>query len=357
MASLHRDAKSPFWYLRHKDADGKWKSRATPYRHAIAAETRKARQLEADTTATERANTSRTSPAWKTWVPQWIASHFTTPLTRNRVEVIWSAIEAFLTEKDLRHPALVERQHCFAYFEWRKTSRKRKAPTHHNTILLELKYLAQILSEAKARGYISENPARSLGIKKIAAKQKAALTDEQIIELQAELERRDKEAEAAGEKPWMSRCFKIALCHGVRLRETQVPMSDVNLSENVIVFNKTKGGKPFGAIIHPALRPDLERWKASGDEFTCELPSQAPRMFHRIFKHLGIPSSFHATRVTVATRMAIGGIDERIAKLYLNHSSSLVHSIYVKLRPEHAAGVSATLVYPGHNAPSSETSP
>lgn len=357
MASLHKDQKSPFWYLRFRDpADGKWKSKATPFRHSVAAETRRARQIESETTNTERTG-PRVSPVWSKWVQPWIKSRYTDKLSRARVGACWTIIGTFFAERSIWHPAQVERQHCYEYFEWRKKGGVKRKPAHHNTALLEIKILGMIMGESMHRGYVTVNPAARLGIKKMPPKEKPALTDDEITILQAEFEKMDSESVARGGHAWMTRCFKIALCQGVRLTETQVPLSDVHLDGNVIVFSKTKGNKPYGAPIHPALRGDLEKWITAGEKVTCVLPAQASRIFHRAFKQLGIKNSFHATRVTVATRLAIAGVDERLARLYLNHASTLVHSIYVRLRPEHAIGVTSALVYPGHSAPALDESP
>ncbi len=342
MASLYKKKKSPYWYLRFLRSDGSWGHSSLKLRTDIHSESRKARELCALATAREMATGNRKSGAALTqWVPDWITAHFNHGLTLVRVRNCWSSLSTYFEEKHISHPQQVTRELCMGYLAWRtKADRKsgRKA-RHHNTAILEMKYLAQILDEAVLRGLITQNPAAKLGIGRIPVKQKPALTNEQIAAIFAELEKQDG---------WMSECFLIALCQGVRLSETKVPMHDVHLgADNLIVFNNTKGNKPFGAMIHPDLRPLLERKKAEGAKFTCEVPRYASKLFSQIFHRLGIPTSFHSTRVTVVTRLALAGVDKRLAQLYVNHSSELVHDTYTRLRPEHAAPVVAALHYGG----------
>ncbi len=340
MASLYRKQKSPFWYLRSVGIDGKWKDVSLKLRTGIHEETRRARQICAEATAKELSvGTSGKGAAFDQWVPDFIASHFTKDNgTRLRVEYGWFSIREYLRSLDIGHPAQVTRDVCQRFLGWAtKTDRATgRRALHHNTALLALAYFRQILGEAALRGFIPSNPASRLGISRIKAKEKRALTDDEIGRIFEELKRQPE---------WMERCFRVALCQGVRISETRVPMRDVHLDQNLIVFGKTKGDKPFGAVIHPELRPLLERLKHEGAEFVADTPKTASSLFHRLFRRLGIDTSFHATRVTVVTRMAIAGVDQRLAMAYVNHSSRMVHAIYTKLRPEHALAVTAALNY------------
>lgn len=42
--------------------------------------------------------------------------------------------------------------------------------------------------------------------------------------------------------------------------------------------------------------------------------------------------SFHSTRVTVVTRLARAGVQERVAMRYVGHASATIHRIYTRLQ-------------------------
>jgi integrase len=63
----------------------------------------------------------------------------------------------------------------------------------------------------------------------------------------------------------------------------------------------------------------------------------------KFFSGLGLPYSFHCLRVTVVTRLARAGISESQAMRYVGHSSTLVHALYRKLRPEDLSGPAGVL--------------
>jgi len=350
MASIYRKQKSPFWYLRSIGPDGKARDRSLKLRAGIGAETRRARLLCAEATAREMAVSQRgPGSAFAQWAPAFL-SNYTNAFTRARMRACWFWLASYFRERDITHPAQLTRDLVFGYVPWRtKGERARpgkpgRKPGHHNTAMLELKCLSRVMREAVLRGFIASNPCERLGLGRLPAREKEALADAQVARVLEALE---------SEPEWMGVSYRIALHQGVRLRETQVPMSDVHFdvpaggeARDLIVFNNTKGGKPFGAVLHPALRPLLEKRKRAGEKFTCEVPPNAGQVWHRFFrKKLKMDTTFHATRVTVATRMALAGIEKRLAMLYLNHSSELVHDIYTKLRPEHAAKVTSALDY------------
>lgn len=362
MASLFIDSRSKFWYLKYKcPQTGKWKSRATPYRHEVAADTRKARLLEAETTASEKVAPQRT-PAWDDWVTSFMEAHYVKETTRKSAFCYWQHFRAFFAERNVWHPALLKREHAYDYIEWRSNPKNAKKENgkvirkvgSRNSALTELRYLGVIVNEAVNRDYIPKNPIARLRIKPQKSKEKEPLTDDEIARILAECERQDAES-AAIEKPWRALAFKIALCHGVRISEAKIPMEDVHLEIGTIAFDKNKTDRPYGVPIHPDLLPDLQRLKEKGAKFTVELPENAATRFWYLFRKIGIEKSIHCTRVTVATRLAIAGVDERKARLFLNHSSSLVHRIYVKMRPEHILDVTKALSFPS-SGPGSETS-
>lgn len=328
MASLHRDRKSPFWYIRFKDQAGKWKSESTKYRHGIAAETRKARELCAERSL-EETRRSRRRDAWATWVPDYIDTRYRNPLTRRRVKNAWANLQTYLSEKRIYAPQNLGYRDCVEYLPWRK----RKAA--HNTALLELKILGVVCEEAKRRGIRSDNPALKLGIARERGKEKPELTDSDIATIREALKK---------EPAWMSHAFEIALHQGCRLSETNLLIRNIDLDNNRLWFHQTKGDKPFGVPLNPDLKPMLQNLLRSRIGVHVEtpiydLPANAARNFHRFLKKLAIKEgvTFHSTRVTVASRLARAGYSITKAMRLLNHSSELVHRTYQRLQPEDVA--------------------
>jgi integrase len=335
MASLYRDPKSPFWYLRKKGSNGKWKSVATRYRHGIASETRKARE-ECAAASLEESRFARRQDAWATWVPDYLKTRYSNTDTRRRALNAWGRLSEYFTEQKIHAPQNVTYRTCMDYLPWRK----RKAA--HNTALLELKILGVVCEEAKRRGIISANPALRLGIAKERGKEKPELTDDNIKTIRTALRK---------EQAWMRYAFEIALHQGCRLSETNLFRDDVDLQKNVIHFRKTKGDKPFTVPLNPALKPKLHkllRGKSESDaDRLFRFPANAARDFHRFHKKLGIKGvTFHSTRVTVASRLARRGYPLAKAMRLLNHSSELIHRSYQRLQAEDVADAYEHLSFP-----------
>src|SRR5215210_5792793 len=168
MASLRQKKKSPFWILRYKSpATGKWVDRATKFRHDNARQTRLAEKTRDEATARERRmHEDRSRSDWAQWVPAFIASQYENPRTRLRVEECWTALAEFFKQRKLTHPAMLLREHCFEYVDWRiKTPIGKKKAAKKNTAILELRILRQMMKEAVNRGYVDANPCSQLGIK------------------------------------------------------------------------------------------------------------------------------------------------------------------------------------------------
>jgi len=335
MASLYKDPKSPFWYLRKKASNGKWKSVATRYRHGIASETRKARE-ECAAASLEESRYARRQDAWATWVPDYLKARYSNADTRRRVLNAWDRLSEYSTEQKIHAPQNVTYRTCMDYLPWRK----RKAA--HNTALLELKILGVVCEEAKRRGLISTNPALRLGIAKERGKEKPELTDDNIKTIRAALRK---------EPAWMRHAFEIALHQGCRLMETALFFEDLDFVHDRLHFRVTKGDKPFTIPLNPLLKPVLKAIvrlnKPSSGERIFALPSNAARHFHRFFKKLSKNSiTFHSTRVTVASRLARAGYSITKAMRLLNHGSELVHRQYQRLQAEDVADAYEHLSFP-----------
>jgi hypothetical protein len=323
MASLYRDKKSPYWYLKKKGLDGKWRVQSTKYRHGVASETRKAREQCAEATLDE-SRRARKQDAWATWVPDYLRSRYQNPHTRRRALNAWARLSEYLVLNRIHAPQNLTYRASVEYLTWRT------AKAAHNTALLELKILGVICEEARRRGIIATNPAVKLGIARVRGREKAELTDENIEKIRAALKT---------EPAWMSHAFEIALHQGCRLGETALFVSDIDLARGRLHFRKTKGDKPFTVPLNPALKPLLQKLCVGSKDRIFEMPANAYRDFHRFYKQLGIiPSvTFHSTRVTVASRLARSGYPMAKAMRLLNHGSELVHRQYQRLQPEDVA--------------------
>lgn len=333
MASLYKDRKSPFWYIKFKDASGTWRSESTKYRHGIATETRKAQEKRAERTL-EEARRGKRRDAWATWVPDYLASRYRAPVTLRRAKNAWASLNAYFIEKRIYAPQNLIYRDCVEYLPWRT----KKAA--HNTALLELKILGVICEEAKRRSMITVNPALKLGIARERGREKPELSDDDIIKIRTALK---------SEPVWMSHAFEIALHQGCRLSETPLLIADVDLVKMLVHFRRTKGDKPFTVPIHPALQVRFRNLLENADkrERIFELPSGAAREFHRFFKKLSIPGvSFHSTRVTVASRLARSGYSIAKAMRLLNHGSELIHRQYQRLQAEDVADAYPLLRFP-----------
>jgi integrase len=224
---------------------------------------------------------------------------------------------------------------------WRTSQVKRVSKKHpsHNTALMELRFLGRIMREAVRRGFITASPLERMGIKKDRAPEKAELTDADVAAIRAGL------VEWEGHLPlkdrWMTICFEIGIHQGCRLRETSVPLTDIDENAARIMFH-AKRAKVYTTQLHPVLVPIIRELRAAGLTKTCVLPKMASKIWHWFFK--GRPergwngvcphASFHCTRVTVITRMARKGVPIQQAMAYVGHADETVHRIYQRLQAD-----------------------
>ena len=136
----------------------------------------------------------------------------------------------------------------------------------------------------------------------------------------------------------MTVSFEIALHQGCRLRETSVPMSDVDVTRRTITFRaKGRRGTPhvFTTSLHPGLDGLMEQLRKAGARQTCAMPAMAGRLWwsFRQENKLG-HTTFHATRVTVVTRLARAGVPIQQAMRFVGHADETVHAIYQKLQAD-----------------------
>lgn len=347
MAHLRRHKRSPYWYLRQRDLDtGKWREEATGLRYGNDADTRKAQRM-ADRLSIEerRIGSPGTSPAFAAWVPGYLATHWANKSstgTRRRMGVAWQALRAFLQENDITHPRQVKYAHGAAYLQWRRQNHIHGKKVGHNTALLELKFLSQLVNEAIRREFTESNPIARLGVARSPQKVKPELTDAQISTLRKKIK----------SKPgWMGVAFEIALYTGCRFSECEIPMDDIDLIKGNLRLRDAKRGendprKFFTVPIHPELRPTLERLQRKGATVTCRLSQDKNGRINYFFRQCGVAASFHSLRVTFVTRCHRGGLSQEHTMRLVNHSSQLVHRIYSRLNVEDVRAVQGKIPLP-----------
>jgi hypothetical protein len=294
--------------------------------------------------------------AWEKWVETWLRGRYRLQ-TRTLTAYLgaWKQVSFFLRERKIAVPRLLLYQHVVDFVHWRESQIKKQSGRRvsRNTALHNVKVLSRIMREAIRRVYAQGNPCTKLSedVPPDPVPEKPEFSDKEIQLVRAELARR---AGLGRPSDWMVIAFEIALHQGVRLSATQIPLADIDLERGVIQLReKGSRGKPtiFSMPIHPGLRPLLTRLKGEhGREFTCVLPRFAPRNFSRVMRAMGLPHTFHCTRVSVITRMARGDISEQKAMAYVHHGSWAVHKVYTKLRPADVAGVAQALALPSPGA-------
>jgi len=339
MASLVQEPNSPFWYLKFRDPNGKWRRKATPYRVGVGSDTRKARELCAEQALKEsRSPVYALREQWNSWAPAYLTALQRNPLTILRYQGAWEHLAEYMREKNVPTPRDLTYVLCKEYLPWRKKQPARKNPkkkASHNTALFELKVLSQIMGEAVRRGFAPGNVCRELRVSREQGRAKPALTNDQITQIREGLKTRPA---------WMAHAFEIAIHHGCRISECRVPMSNIHLCADVpfIHFGKTKGDKPFTVPIHDGIMPLIQERIEAGAEYLADVPLRnAPKLFHQFFKALGMGGvSFHCTRVTVATWLAQSDlVPEKKAMRFLNHANELVHRSYQRWRPSDVSDV------------------
>lgn len=332
MASLRKHPRSPFWFLRKRELDtGRWFEQSTGLRWDDQFETRKAQRLaEQAATVEKNIGTPKSSPAFLAWVPQYLLTHFKSENSRRRYQVAWQAIKMFLAQRDIVYPRQVRYAHGSDYLAWRMATEVHGRKVKHNSALVELKFLSQLMNEAIRRELCEANPLLRLGIARQPHKVKPELTDKEIETLRRAL---------AKQPSWARIAFEISLYTGCRFSECEIPMTDVDLVAGSIRIRDAKRGeidprKFFTVPIHPRLRPTLENLQRNGAEKTCSLTRDKNGRINAVFRSSGVEASFHSLRVTFVTRCHRGGLSEAQAMRLVNHSSQLVHRIYSRLNVE-----------------------
>lgn len=332
MASIYSRPTSPFWMLKLK-INGKWVAKNTGLRVESEVETAQARILRAEAILAEKMNpsprlntehcsTKERDKGWG-WVDGWIALHCKTDATLTNYNCTWRHIQHWLTVNGLHHPSLIKFAHGQEFVNWRIGRTSRQRACKKNTALKDVKIFKMILTQAARLGMIQANPIGRLGISKDPAPPKQEITDEQFEVCINRLEI---------EPAWMKLCFHIAMHTGCRLKETSIPLENIDFKRGTITFGTPKGGatRAFTRPLPVALIPILEPLR--GKKLTHEVPAHASRGFSRFFKRAGLQGiTFHCLRVSYITRLHRAGVPLTAAMRLVNHSSEAVHEIYNRL--------------------------
>jgi integrase len=321
MASLYPRKNSPYWWIRYKDEKGKWKSKATPYRRDNAQDTKIARSRCVANTAEEMAGRIVSNKdTWDTWVEPFFDTHCENPTTRGGYDQSWLWLSSYLQEIEVTTPLQLTYEHAFNFIGWRMARGGNKAKIKKSTALRDLKVLRLLMTHAVQTKKAPFNPCYRMGIKRDKPKEKEEFTDEQIETVYKKLPKREKD--------WRFVSFRIALETGCRLGETRIAFKDIDLALKIIKFSDKKS-KAYPFPLPDSLIPMLKKIKATGAEYTVNLPENASQLFSNFLEDAGLAKhSFHGTRVTFIARLERAGVPLREAMKMVNHSSEAVHKIY-----------------------------
>jgi integrase len=327
VAYLRKQRRSPFWYLVRKDFDsGEWEGKTTGLRIDNESDTRQAHKLAEKATAEEqRLGTAKNSPAFVLWVPEFITVHST-----RRYRSAWFALRLFLEQEGVTYPRQIRYEHGAAYIKWRLVNPVHGRAVQHNSALLEVKFLSQLMGEAIRREYCERNPLANLRIGKTPQKEKPELSDNEINILWQALQKQPE---------WMRIAFQIALYTGCRFSECAIPLSEIDFVNWTARIRDAKRSehdirKFFTVPIDPPLRPILLDLKKRGATVTCSLSEDKNGRINKVFRKAGVDASFHSLRVTFVTRLHRSGASMPEAMKLVNHSQMLIHRVYSRLTVE-----------------------
>lgn len=329
MASSFVRKGSPFYCLKVKRPDGTWRQQVSRIRIDDPDGERKVKMAVLNLQMEELGKDPGAGGSLKGWgwVPAFLQQHYQNEKSLGRAKNAWAAVGVFCSAHGLEDPTRVTHDHGHQYVAWRQDPPKGTVKARSkNTAITEVKIWSKIMQGAIRKGLVSANPLYCLGIKRAAVKEKPEILPEEqeIIE------------KALLEAPqWMQDCWLVAMKHGCRLREVQVPLipQRLNLGQRVIVFEGKKG-KLHPAPLHRDCMELVKRRQAEKAQLLVELPPAPSKHWYKFFQKLGLGHlSFHSTRVTVVTRLVLAGVPEAKTMKYVGHSSTTVHRMYQRHRP------------------------
>ena len=347
MANKYKKKGSPYWWVRFKDASGKYKDVSSKLRHSGPGSAQETKECDARLVLTEAEEGRKANNAelWESWVENFFTVCVQDEGTRNGYRQSWSWLRSYLNEIGVKTPREVTYKVGVDFLAWRRThgmKKETKATTAHR----DLKVLRKLMNYAVRSGLADGNPLNRMGINRPEHAKKEEFTDEQIKQLYAAF------AKHCTENDWKYVAFRIGSELGIRLSATQIAWERVDFKRNImIVTGKRSNGKAkdYPTIIPTSLKPLLEKQKALGGKFTVELPENASQVFGKfLHKVAKLPNHcFHGTRVTFNARLERNPeISGRVAMQALNHTSAAVHAVYSRPSVEDLRQIDGKIHYP-----------
>lgn len=328
MASVYTRPGSSFFWISYRDPlTRKIRRESTKFsvdaidgrRHALAqAAFRTQGELESPRAADHE--------LWQAWVPGFLEERYAaSPLTLLRAKDAWVALYAYLRAQHVAAPRQLVYKLAAGYLGWRKDAKKSGLRSvHHNTAVLEAKFLSVVMRQAVRLGFAIGNPCREVELRRTPAKQKPEISpqDERLIEYA--LARKDV-------PQWMRDHWLVLMRLGCRSTEAFTPLHYID-DRFATIRLRIKGGGSHTAPLHKDLKPLVARARAARRGTLVEVQRYAPKQWHTFFKRLGLPYSIHCTRVTVITRLLRAGYTPAEVCAYIGHSEE-INVLYRRLRP------------------------
>ena len=333
MASIFKKTGSPYWQIKYLADDDAWRNLSSKIRINAGREgKRKAQELAQQYSRKESPSArARCSERWERWVFDYFDRKYGAEepknpklTTRIRARAAWTAISDFLEEKKVRTPRQLTYTIAACFIEWRTAEHTGARTIHHNTAVVELRFLSSVMREAVRRGMADANCVREVQARRIAGKQKDCLTPEQIAAVESRL--------ALDETPqWMREHWLVLTRQGCRCSEAFAPMHQVSETTGTIRL-RLKGGKIFTAPLHAELLPLVEKARKERRAHLIAPQKNAPKLWWNFFRECGVNASIHWVRVTVITRMLLGNYTTAQVCAYIGHSEE-VNRVYQKIKP------------------------
>jgi integrase len=347
MANKYKRDRSPFWWIRFKDASGKYKDISSKLRWDNPQETK---ECDARLTLTnaEENRPSNKSELWESWVDDFFETGVPNEGTREGYRQSWSWLRSYLIERGIKTPREVTYKLGFDFIAWRKKHGIKKV-TADTTAFRDLKVLRKLMNHAVRLELATGNPLNQMGLARPEHKKKEEFTDSHLEQLYKAF------SKYCTESDWRYVAFRIASETGVRLMETQIEWRDVDFKNNTIFIRRPKRSngkdKSYTTILPTALRPLLGRLKAraKGSKYVLTLPKNASQLFTNFMKgEAKLPDhSFHCSRVTFNARLERNkDISGRVAMQALNHTSPSVHAVYSRPSVEDLRQIDGKVLYP-----------
>lgn len=348
MATFYTRKNSPYYYIGWMDASGKMRYKSSRIRVNEPGALKKVHEVVKEVERKEAVLKSDSVRGhFKSWVPDLIDQE-RNEKTRYRYRNAWRWLFIFFEGKRVLHPAEVTYDLIMEFFHWRldpEVGKKFNWRKHSkNGVLMEIKCLSRMMSEAVRKGLILYNPCFNLGIKKDPVKEKREITRAEEAKILKELNKKRSKLVDFNDREWMLGSFLVAMKQGCRLSEVKVPLDMIDFEMGTVRF-KVKGfNKYHTAPLHNDVRALALERKAAGAKFLVDLPDGASRAWGRFFERLDLSDlCFHCTRVTVVTRLARAGYSEAQCMQYVGHASDVVHAVYRKLKAADVAALGSVL--------------